>query len=177
MDPRLQLLIDRAEIREVLEAYVHAVDRCDRAAIRDVYHDDSWDDHGPMKMTGSDFADACTDAILERWTGATHLLGQSRIRVDGDHAGAETVFYASLPRDAVGAKMLDEMVGRYIDKLERRDGVWRIKDRRTIAQWSTSRPMGEDFMRGDLFLAGQRDPSDIAHEVLGLKEGCARIAA
>ena len=59
----------------------------------------------------------------------------------------------------------------------RRDGVWRIKDRRTIAQWSTSRPMGEDFMRGDLFLAGQRDPSDIAHEVLGLKEGCARIAA
>jgi len=175
MDPRLQRLIDHFEIREVIEAYVHACDRCDRDAVADVYHLDSWDDHGPMKMAGPQFAEAVTDALRGVWTGATHLLGQTRIRVEGDEAGAETTFYASLTRQADGVEMLDQMVGRYVDRLERRDARWAIRDRQCISAWSSSAPKGDDFMRGDLFIQGARSIDDPAFAALGLAPGRARI--
>jgi len=175
MQEKVQMLIDHFDIREVIEAYVDGCDRCDKAAVRDVYHPDSWDNHGPLDMCGPDFADACVQSLIDNWSTCNHLLGQSRIRVSGDEAGVQTYFHASLTREADGVTMLDQMVGRYIDKFERRDGQWRIKDRRCIAEWSYSAPTGEDFMRGDLFLHGARDPSDIANEVLGLKPGNMRI--
>ena len=175
MNATLHLLIDHLDIRAVIEAYVHACDRCDKEAVADVYHPDSWDDHGPMKMDGHTFAGEVTQSLLDNWAGATHMLGQSRIKADGDCAGAETTFYASLTRDADGITMLDQMVGRYIDRLERRDDVWRIKDRRCICEWSSSAPIGEDFLRGNLFLHGSRSADDPAYEALTLEPGCARI--
>lgn len=173
---RLQMLIDHFDIREVIEAYVDGCDRADTAAVKDVYHPDSWDDHGPMKMPGHEFAETCVQSLIDNWRTCNHLLGQSRIRVDADEAGAETYFFASLTRDTEAGAMLDQMVGRYIDRFERRDGVWRIKDRRCISEWSSSGPLGEDFMRGDLFLSGRRDASDIANAVLALSPGNMRIA-
>lgn len=176
MDSRLQRLIDHFEIREVIEAYVDACDRCDTDAVKDVYHLDSWDDHGPMKMPGHEFAEACVRSLVDVWDSCNHLLGQTRIKVDGDSAGAETYFHASATRTTdTGERMLDQMMGRYIDRFERREGEWRIKERRAISEWSTSGPLGEDFMRGDLFLSGNRHPSDIANEVLDLRPGSMRI--
>ena len=175
MDEKLQRLIDHFEIREVIEAYVHACDRCDQEAVADVYHPDSWDDHGPMKMSGPDFAKAVTDSLSTYWQKATHLLGQSRIKVDGDNAGAETHFFATLTRDEDGEKMLDQMIGRYVDRLERRNGEWRIKDRVCIAEWASSAPVGEDFLQGHLFAAGSRSPDDPSYKALGLESGRARI--
>ena len=67
------------------------------------------------------------------------------------------------------------MVGRYVDVMERRDGVWAIKDRRCISEWSSSGPIGVDFMRGDLFIQGSRSTEDPSYEVLKLVAGRARI--
>lgn len=175
MDDRLQRLIDHFEIREVIEAYVHACDRGDRDAVADVYHPDSWDDHGPMKCAGPEFADRVVDSLMTYWKNCNHLLGQSRIKVSGDAAGAETLFFASLTRDADGVTMLDQMVGRYIDRFERREGSWRIKERLTISEWSSSAPIGEDYMAGHLFIQGERTGTDLSYEVLALERGCSQI--
>jgi len=175
MDPRLQRLLDHFDIREVIEAYVHACDRGDRDATADVYHPDSWDDHGPVKCTGPEFADKNTEALMTRWKSCNHLLGQSRINVGSYVAGAETLFYASLTRDANGTQMLDQMVGRYIDRFERRWSQWRLAERRVISEWTSSAPIGEDYLAGHLFLQGQRSEHDLSYEVLGLRRGCSRI--
>ena len=176
MDPRLQRLIDHSEIRETIEAYVHACDRGDRDATADVYHPDSWDDHGPVKCAGPEFADRNTEALMTRWKSCNHLLGQSRIKVTGDTAGAETLFFASLTRDADSVTMLDQMVGRYIDRFERRDDIWRIKERRCVSEWTSSAPIGEDYLAGHLFIQGARSEEDPSYAVLGLARGCSRIA-
>jgi ketosteroid isomerase-like protein len=174
MDKRLQTLIDHFEIREVIEAYVHACDRGDRDAVADVYESDSWDDHGPLKCNGHEFADQVIES-LHAFTSCNHLLGQSRIRVNGDEAGAETLFHATLTRDEDGQEMLDQMVGRYVDRLVRRDGVWRIKDRQCVSEWTGTTPLMPSFLAGHLFIQGQRSKDDPSYSVLGLSIGSSRI--
>jgi len=177
LEARLRQLVDHFDIRDVIETYVHACDRADAAAVAEVYYEDSWDDHGPFKCTGKEFARDCTAALLEKWDMCGHLLGQSRIKVDGDVAGAETYVYSTLTRQEDGRTMLDTWVGRYIDILERRDGRWRIKNRRAICDWSGSAPLTDDFTRGrDLFIQGSRSQNDLSYEVLGLRRGSSFIA-
>lgn len=176
MNDRLQMMLDHFDIREVIEAYVHGCDRGDLEAVKDCYHPDSYDHHGPLAGPGHKFAADCVDSLRTYWTSCTHLLGQSRIKVDGDMAGAETHYFASLTRDQDGTAMLDQQVGRYVDRFERRDGVWRILDRRCIQDWAYSIPQGESFVDRAEFLKGARAPEDISYEVLDLEPGRGRIA-
>ena len=175
MNDRIQMMLDHFEIREVLEAYVHACDRSDLDAVKDVYWEDSFDHHGPIAGPGFQFATDCLNSLNQYWTSCTHMLGQSRIRVEGDLAGAETYYFASLTRDQDGTAMLDLQVGRYIDVLERRGGVWRIKDRRCTQEWTTSMPAGQGYMLDSSFLKGSRRTDDLSYRALSLEKGRARI--
>jgi len=175
MNDKMQRLLDHFEIRELLEAYVHAQDRADAQATIDVYHPDSWDDHGPIKDTGWNFADSATRELLTRWEGCLHLLGQSRIRVDGDQCGSETYFYCTMTRKQDGQDMLDHMMGRYLDKVERREGEWKIKERTCIVDWSASTPLIEDFVGAAAFAKGKRSAEDLSYRLLGLSRGHSRI--
>jgi len=175
MNDRLQMMLDHFEIREVIEAYVHACDRSDLEAVKDTYWEDSFDHHGPLAGPGFQFATDCVASLDQNWTSCTHMLGQSRIRVDGDSAGVETYYFASLTRDQDGTTMLDIQVGRYIDVMERRGGVWRIKDRRCTQEWSTTIPEGPGFMSDPSFLKGIRSTEDLSYKALSLEKGRARI--
>jgi len=172
---QLEMLIDHFEIREVLESYIHACDRADRDAVAEVYHEDSFDDHGHMKSPGHEYATAVVDALKTKWESCNHVLGQSRIKVTGDSAGAETLFYATQTRLQDGVMMLDQQLGRYIDKLERRQGQWRFKLRRCVMEWATSGPLGESFVDPTAYFAGLRSGDDLSYELLGLKPGSSQI--
>ena len=176
MNDRLQMLLDHFDIRETIEAYVHGCDRGDAVAVTDCYHLDSYDHHGPLAGPGHEFAQNCLRDLKTYWNSCTHLLGQSRIKVEGDSAGAETFYFASLTRDQDGEQMLDQQIGRYIDRLERReDGVWRIVDRRCIQEWAYTIPLGDSFVDRSEFLKGIRSTEDLSYGVLGLEQGRSRI--
>ena len=98
---------DHFQIREVIEAYVHGCDRADSDAVADIYHEDSYDHHGPISGTGHQFATDCVQSLVDVWESCNHLLGQSRIKVTGDVAGAETLFFASLTRNQNGEMLMD----------------------------------------------------------------------
>jgi len=176
VDDKLQRMVDHFEIRELLETYVHAQDRADAEATIDVYHPDSWDDHGPLKDVGPAYAVRATNEILNRWDRCLHLLGQSRIKVTGDAAGAETYFYCTMNRTEDGRYMLDHMMGRYLDQLERRDGEWRIKQRTCVMDWSHSLPITDDFVGHEAFEKGRRSSEDLSYALLKLERGNSRIA-
>ena len=175
VDNRLQILWDQFEIRQVIEAYVHACDRADRDAVIDVYHEDSYDHHGKLSGPGHQFAAECVKSLLDVWESCNHLLGQSRIKLDGDSAGAETFYFATQTRNDNGEMMMDQQLGRYVDQFERRDGVWRIKDRRCIQEWSMTFPLGDSFVERGTFIPGIRSEEDLSYKALGLKWGCSRI--
>ena len=176
MNDRLQMMLDHFEIREVIEAYVHACDRGDLEGVKDTYWEDSFDHHGPLAGPGYQFATDCVASLKTYWTSCTHMLGQSRIRVEGDRAGVETYYFASLTRDQEGVAMLDLQVGRYIDVMERRERVWRVKDRRCTQEWTTSIPEGQGYMFDPSFLKGSRSTDDLSYGVLSLGTGSGRIA-
>ena len=167
MEPRLQALIDRAEILDVLHQYAHASDRSDEARIADTYHPDSFDNHGPYQGDGRTFAKVICDGDVERET-MSHLLGQSTIHVDGDAAGAETYFQATIKRSKGDERWIDMMGGRYIDRLERREGKWRVKHRVCTCEWSTTLRVEYDWQRDAGFVCGTQDKTDLSYAVLGL---------
>jgi hypothetical protein len=153
----LQALIDRAEVRSVLERYARGIDRVWPELISDCYHDESWDEHGAFEGTGGAFAlqsDAATARTRPSNVSSHHLLGQSTIELMGDSAVSETYFLSTGVRQVEsGTRRTYQIAGRYVDRLDRVDGRWRIRFRRTLVDSSAEAevdgwPPAEHFIRG-----------------------------
>jgi len=171
MDQRLQTLWDHHQIRELLATYCHGCDRGDEAEMASVYADDSWDDHGPDKCDGREFARRTVANSTRTTRTLSHQLGQSRIRVTGDSAGAETYFIATVvypPREPGGPDTINQLGGRYVDTLARGDGGWKIARRLCVREWSASQPIAADWLARAGFIQGQRGGKDVSWDVLGI---------
>ena len=172
MDPRLQELWDHHQIRQLLATYCHGCDRGDEVLMASTYCADSWDDHGPRKMPGDRFSFETVEESLQTTRVVSHLLGQSLVTVDGDRAGAETYFVATvvypLSGDATD-ETLNQLGGRYVDTLLRKDGEWLIKERVCVREWSISHAIERDWLAGRGFVETARGAADVSHAALGLK--------
>jgi hypothetical protein len=170
MDPKkLQAMLDHYEITQVLVEYCHGCDRADGEHMASVYAEESWDDHGHYKGDGKQFA---REAVVNIATLRTchHQLGQSLIKVDGDRAGAETYFIASLRMPTPeGGEILNQISGRYVDVLERIDGAWKVKHRTCVRDWSISLPVIDNWQDGVPFVEGQTSGDDVSYAVLGIR--------
>jgi hypothetical protein len=174
MDPRLQEMLDHYEIRRTLAEYCHACDRADEAMMASVYTGaDSFDDHGHVKAPGPDYARAVTGLILERTEAISHILGQSLIKVDGDMAGAETFFIAFMRLPASGSwpPRMNQLIGRFVDRLERIDGTWKIRHRTCVRDTSMTTPVERDDYAAYGFVEATRDAADPGASLLGLAHG------
>jgi 3-phenylpropionate/cinnamic acid dioxygenase small subunit len=121
-DALLELLA-RQQIQDCILRYARGVDRLDRDLVLSVYHDDAIDYHGPVNGTREDFADWYW-ARQPQFEGVQHFIGNQTIEIDGDTAHAETYFIGLMR--PVGKDSALFACGRYLDKLERRDGDWRV---------------------------------------------------
>jgi ketosteroid isomerase-like protein len=170
MDPRLQDMLDHHEIRKTLAEYCHACDRADVEMMASVYTgDDSFDDHGHVKAPGPEYARVMTDLMLKRTDAASHILGQSLIEVDGDAAAAETFFFAlfHIPSED-GPARLNQLAGRFVDRLERKDGKWKIRNRTCVRDTSISLTVERDDYASYGLAPGMRDASDPGAALLRL---------
>ena len=170
MDARLQLLLDHHDIRTTLAEYCHACDRGDADLMASLYTgDDSFDDHGHVKAAGPDYARVMTGLMLDRTEAASHILGQSLIRVDGNAASAETFFWAlfRLP-EGEGPGRLNLLAGRFVDRLEQVDGKWKIKYRTCVRDTSITLAVEQDDYAAYGFKNGTRDRNDPGAALLGI---------
>ena len=170
MDPRLQDMIDHHEIWKVLALYCHACDRGDAELMASVYTgEDSFDDHGLVKAPGPEYAVKMTANILERTDAVWHVLGQSIIKVEGDTAGCETFFLGFMRlKEVDGVSRLNQLAGRFIDRLERIDGEWKIKHRTCVRDTSITLRVEEDMQAGYGLMPGTRDASDPGVDLIGI---------
>jgi hypothetical protein len=170
MDARLQELLDHHEIRKLLNVYAQGSDRLDADRMASVFHPDSWVDHAADHAPGREFVEA-TMAAQQMYTSmVSHLLGQASIEVKGDEAASETYFFCTL-RGAgeEGAKLLTFMGGRYLDTFVRAAGVWKIKKRLCVRDWSYSQTVEQDFLETQPFVDGTLNADDPSYAFLGLK--------
>jgi hypothetical protein len=166
-EDRLQILWDHHEIRELLATYCHGCDRTDAVEMANTYAHDSWDDHGPDKCDGKAFSHLIIAKGLKTSSVISHQLGQSLIDLRGDEAGAETYFIATCvaPREDE-PDVLNQLGGRYVDRLVREDGAWKIKHRTCVREWSCSQPIESDWLGNAGFVETRRGPADLSWDVL-----------
>jgi hypothetical protein len=168
---RLREVADKGAIRDVLMRFCRGVDRLDEELLRSCYHLDSYDDHGPFKGNGHDFAAYIVKSISQRAHHTTHSVANVLIEIDSadqDVARSESYVLAYLRRiDDDGREWVDFFSGRYVDRFERRDGVWRIASRIVVHDWSASAELGATSfpLPMDTFTQGRRDRGDLVYRI------------
>jgi hypothetical protein len=133
---KIQALIDRTEILDCLHRYARGMDRHDRELARSAYHDDAIDVHGSIAFAVEDFLDWAF-AYHEQQSYHQHFVMNPNIEVNGDVAHAES-YYLFVGRYPDRDTPLTMAGGRYVDRLDRRDGRWAIATRVCTAEWRTA---------------------------------------
>lgn len=127
-------LWDREQIRQCLHRYARGIDRLDHALILSAFHPDFLDEHGKFVGTGEEFADWAIEMHARLQLSHQHCLLNHHCEIDGSTAHAETYFmFVAMNRQG---RPLTIGGGRYIDRLEKRGGEWRIAARLTLRDWS-----------------------------------------
>lgn len=155
----LRELLDKQEIHEVLMRYCRGIDRCDEELLRGVYHPDAADNHGLFVGKAADFIPWALKG-LERDLNTKHYVTNELIELHGDIAYVESYVLAVHHRVAKEGGLVGLVIaGRYIDRFERRGGVWKIADRKVISDWGRIDPVEKSFSV-ESFLTGKRSRED-----------------
>jgi hypothetical protein len=159
-------LIDKEAIRTVLARFCRGVDRGDAQALETVYHPGALEKHGDFVGTAADWMRLALDVAPQHFTVMHHSLGTSNIELSGDVAAVETYFSAGcvLRGDADSEPVATTIHGRYVDRFERRDGVWRIANRVVVKDFREVRPIFDPKEKYPLGRWGDTDP---VYESLG----------
>lgn len=133
---KLQELLDREAIRDLITTYCNAADRHDHVKMRSLYHADAIDDHGAMfKGPAMDFIDRLPE-IQAPMEVLHHNVTTINLAIDGDEAEGE-VYLIALHRVKGEDGPYDVLVGgRYFDRYARRDGEWKFAYRAIVADWA-----------------------------------------
>lgn len=126
--PELQALLDKQAVAEVIYRYCQACDHQDEAALRDCFHPDATHDHAGFVGPTADWIPAALQWLAGR-TAITHMVLNPLILVEGDDALSSFHFLAFNQTRA--EQEVEEVIvkGRYIDRLVRHDGAWKIMHR------------------------------------------------
>jgi hypothetical protein len=149
----LQHLKDRQDILDCLVREARGRDRHDAALTTSCYWEDGHDEHGPAITPGPEYGAKANAGHSAFFSANQHTLGNHTCEIDGDVANCETYVVGGLL--SLDQKTCKIALGRYVDRLERRNGEWRIKLRRTTvdmvaegdASWLHS-PAVAGFLKG-----------------------------
>ncbi|MFA3899891.1 nuclear transport factor 2 family protein [Rhodococcus qingshengii] len=133
VDALVRALADRQAILDCLMRYSRGVDRLDRDILLSVYHDDAIDDHGMFVGGREEFADWVIGMHSTLHMSQQHCLFNHTCALDGDVAHTETYYmFVGMNREGPPLAMSG---GRYVDRFEKRDGVWAIAHRVCLRDW------------------------------------------
>jgi SnoaL-like domain len=154
----LQQLIDKQEIHEVLMRYCRGIDRCDAELLESVYHPDATDNHGQFVGKASDFIRWALEG-LKRDLNTKHYVTNELIDLSDDIAYVESYVLAVHHRTSKEGGLVNLVAAaRYIDRLEKRSGAWKIADRKVVADWARIDPIEKSFPIAGL--TGKRSRED-----------------
>jgi hypothetical protein len=160
----VQYLMDRTAILDCVAQHARGCDRHDIALISAAYHDDGVDEHGFATNPGSQYGEWANKTHAETSVVHTHNITTHSCEIDQDTAHAESyVIVVLIGRDGRNAQFI---TGRYLDRLERRDGWWRIAVRRSTVEGmflADARVLQSEFFTDKGYLVGTRDRRDLSY--------------
>lgn len=158
----VQHLKDRQEILDCLVRETRGRDRHDAELTKSCYWDDGADEHGAVVTAGPEYGDKANAGHRAAFAANSHNLTNHTCEIEGDVANCETYVMGGLL--SLDGKTCKIALGRYVDRLERRNGEWRIKLRRCLidmvaegdASWLKSAAVSG-------FLKGLRSRDDVSY--------------
>lgn len=158
---RLDRLESQHQVAELLYAYARANDRLDEALLRSCFWPESTHRHGGFDGTSTAFIDFALK-IVQPLKYTAHHISNVSVEVDGDRAFSECYYLAQHRRTAKSGEGEEDAFfqGRYIDRHERRDGVWKIIQRRGISDLSFVLPATRPYAEWPAGQHGGRAPDD-----------------
>ena len=163
MRKTLEDVLAEAAIKDIQVRYCRACDRMDFDLLRSCFHPDATTQYGFFGGTLDEFVESAR-AQLPHFVATTHNTGNQLVEVSDDAAWAEhyTVATHRLAADESGPERDFVTSVRYIDRLECRDGDWRIMHRALILDWMRSDPVTVIEPRPDV-QGGKRDRGDASY--------------
>jgi hypothetical protein len=152
----LRALLDRERIRDCIARLARGEDRRNAELIRASYWPDSTTDYG---VFAGSFEQYLTWVVpgSPAIPVTQHVLGQTVISLKGEKASAET-HVTSYHRVNMGPEERDTVIGgRYLDRLEKRMGEWRIAHRVMLYDWFKDFGVSVDWSKGVMGMAFSAD--------------------
>lgn len=136
--------------QDLLGRYAHGVDHGDLDVALDVFWPDATDHHGDMwngnahdylRDMYSRLRDARESDPPAAGPGFQHHITTILVRRTGpDDAAVQAAFLAYVPHGTGAESRVGLIVGRFLDRIQRRDGAWKILARQVV----------NDFTDGDV---------------------------
>ena len=167
--PQAGDLLDREQIRECLYRYVRAIDRCDEDLLRSAYWPDARANQLQFSGSRDEFVAWAMPALLAM-DSSMHLIGNILMEVRGHTATSEAYFQGMHAFVVDGAARETVMAGRYLDRFEKRDGEWRIRERHVVVDWFRDYADASNWSAGPFgmgYVRGARKPADRSFELFG----------
>ena len=165
LEAKMQDLLDRQAIFDCIKRNSRGNDRFDVDLVTSSYHDDGLHELGEKRISGRDYGEHANHAHAALFDVTMHNVAMHSCEIDGLVAHAES-YNTGLFMDR-GSETGRILAGRYIDRLEKRDGEWRIVLRRATVEVAiegkASLPNGNP-LPGSRYLKGSRSRSDPAFE-------------
>jgi hypothetical protein len=156
--PELRRLLDREAIRDAISRFARGLDRHDDELAASAYHEGALDHHGEFLGTPAELIPWANGLHAADWVTHHHHLTTQTIEIDGDVAHAETYCIGAFRRR--DGDVVDIAGGRYIDRLERREGEWRIVAREALIEWAGAADAAASRFSFGLSDAGRWDRGD-----------------
>jgi hypothetical protein len=141
---KVEALLDKQEIYELSCQYMRGLDRLDEQLLLSVFFEDGWCDYGFMKGSPREFITYAINA-LQGHEANQHMIGNVLIDLDGDEAFGEVYFSAY--HKVQGESGFQDIIiaGRYLDRYERREGVWKFAYRSELVDWSRTQATSDSY--------------------------------
>lgn len=157
---RLNAAADKLEIIDLSSDYMRGLDRLDGELERSVFWDDAFCSYGIYEGGPDGFVEFC-QAALATHAANHHFIGQVNIDLQGDEAYGE-VYYQAFHRikNETGEDRDLFISGRYVDRYEKRNDVWKIAYRSELVDWVRDEAAADEFLVGSEMIMGARKPVD-----------------
>ncbi|ONH61984.1 hypothetical protein CcI49_04175 [Frankia sp. CcI49] len=130
---RLLEVLDRQDILDCLIRFSRGMDRFDRELFLSAFHDDAVIAAGPFVGGPGELYDWASALHDQGQVATHHNLLNVTYDIDGETAHTET-YYMFVGRNRDETNWIAG--GRYLDRLDKRAGEWRISLRTNAVEWS-----------------------------------------
>lgn len=164
---RIAAVADKVEIQELLYRYCRGLDRVDIECMKATFHPDAILNYGVFEGNPQQYGEWALQ-FLHSVGPTQHNITNAVIELDGDKATCECYVIIAQGDESAGDAVDVIVYGRYLDRFERRNGVWKISYRQILIDWHQNLPRTANWSEGmgAAMVRGARDKTDPSYTFL-----------